>query len=172
MEHALAEIRDSPVDGVFVVVGDNSEAVRKLIEPYGFSVVENLEWGAGQSTSVLRGLDALGSDFDGAVVMLADQPLVGARCVERLVRAFEEGAMVAVATYGGRRRNPVLFSRGVWPELMGELRGDEGARAFLRARRDLVTEVPCDDVADPSDIDTREELAALEEVEPPAGGGL
>ncbi|MBA2692122.1 MAG: nucleotidyltransferase family protein [Rubrobacter sp.] len=168
--HALEAIRESPVDGAFVVVGDRAGEVRKFVEPYGFSVVENAEWGRGQSTSVAAGLSALGSDFDAAVVMLGDQPLVGAVAVGRLVRAFEEGASVAVATYGGKPRNPVLFSREVWPELMGELRGDEGARGFLRARWDLVTEVHCDDVANPSDVDTREELAALEDVEPPASG--
>jgi molybdenum cofactor cytidylyltransferase len=160
--HALEAIRRSPADGAFVVVGDRPDEVRKLVEPYGFEVVENEAWGEGQSTSVAAGLDALGPEFDAAVVMLADQPLVGAGAVERLVRAFEDGASVAVATYGGKPRNPVLFSREVWPDLMRELRGDEGARSFLRERRGVVAEVPCDDVADPSDVDTREGLADLE----------
>lgn len=162
MEHALETIRHSPVDGVFVVVGDNSEAVRKLCEPYGFEVVENLDWKVGQSTSVAAGLKALGPDFDAAVVMLADQPLVGAEVVERLVRAYEDGSSIVVASYGGRPRNPVLFSREVWPELMRELRGDEGARSFLRRRSDIVRMAPCDEVGDPSDVDTREDLEKLE----------
>lgn len=160
--HALETIRESPVEGVFVVVGDNSEAVRKLCEPYGFEVVENPDWKIGQSTSVLAGFTALGSEFGAAVVLLADQPLVGSGTVERLVRAFEDGASVAAATYGGRPRNPVLFSREVWPELMDGLGGDEGARSFLRERRGIVVEVPCDDVGDPADVDTKEELADLE----------
>lgn len=160
--HALEAIRASPVSGAFVVVGDRSGEVRGLVEPYGFSTVSNPEWGEGQSTSVATGLKALGSDFDAAVVMLADQPLIGAKALEKLVRAFSDGARVAVATYGGKKRNPVLFSREVWPELLAELRGDEGARSFLRDRRDLVVEVPCDEAGDPSDVDTREELAALE----------
>jgi CTP:molybdopterin cytidylyltransferase MocA len=160
--HALEAIRASPVSGAFVVVGDRSGEIRGLVEPYGFETVENPEWGEGQSTSVATGLKALGSDFDAAVVMLADQPLIGAKALEKLVRAFSDGARVAVATYDGKKRNPVLFSREVWPELLAELRGDEGARSFLRDRRDLVVEVPCDEAGDPSDVDTREELAALE----------
>ncbi len=170
VEHALETIRSSPVDKAFVVVGDKSESVRNLCEPYGFGVVENPEWGKGQSTSVLAGLKALGDDFDAAVVMLADQPLVGAGAVGRLVRAFEGGASIAVATYGGKPRNPVLFPRQVWADLMRELRGDEGARSFLRERRHIVAEVPCDDVGDPSDIDTRGELAALQARDRPGAG--
>jgi nicotine blue oxidoreductase len=111
---------------------------------------------------VRAGLLALGPEVRAAVVLLADQPLVGAGAVERLAAAFEEGAKVAVATYGGRRRNPVLFSRAVWPLLESELSGDAGARAVLRRHPDLVTEVPCDEVGDPADVDTAEDLRGLE----------
>lgn len=159
--HALEAIWKSPVDGAFVVGGDLSEEMRKVVEPYGFVVVENPEWERGQSTSVVAGLRAVGSDFDAAVVMLGDQPLVGAECVERLVRAFEDGASIAVATYGGKRRNPVLFSRAVWVDVISSLDGDEGARGFMRGRGDVV-EVPCDGIGDPSDIDTKEDLDKLE----------
>ena len=59
-------------------------------------------------------------------------------------------------------RNPALFARGVWPMLEEELSGDEGARGFLRRHPERVTEVPCDDVADPADVDTIEDLRRLE----------
>jgi nicotine blue oxidoreductase len=93
---------------------------------------------------------------------LGDQPLVGAEAVDRLVEAFQRGARVAVATYGGEMRNPVLFTKGVWPLLLREMSGDRGARAFLRHHREIVTEVSCDDVADSADIDTVEDLRRLE----------
>jgi len=66
-----------------------------------------------------------------------------------------------VATYSGKPRNPVLFSREVWPLLMAELSGDEGARPFLRRHQELVTHVPCDAAGDPADVDTREDLMRL-----------
>jgi CTP:molybdopterin cytidylyltransferase MocA len=84
--------------------------------------------------------------------------------VGRLVEAFERRAKVAVATYGGKMRNPVLFSREVWPLLEAELSGDEGARPFLRRHPELVTRVPCDGVGDPADVDTTEDLRHLEEM--------
>ncbi len=147
-----------------MVVGDDAGELRSACEPFGARIVENPDWERGQSTSVRAGLLALGPDVGAAVVALADQPLVGAGVVERLVVAFESGAEVAVATYGGKRRNPVLFSRSVWPVLEAELAGDEGARAVLRRHPELVTEVPCDGLGDPADVDTREDLRALERV--------
>ena len=162
IEAALASLKDAPVDETVVIVGDDAQRLREVCEPYGVRVVENPEWGRGQSTSVRAGLRALGPEARAAVVLLADQPLVGAGAVERLVAAFEGGAKVAVATYEGRPRNPVLFSREVWPLLEAELSGDEGARPFLRRRPELVTLVPCDGVGNPADVDTAEDLVRLE----------
>ena len=159
---SLANLADAPVDETVVVVGDDAGRLRAACEPYGAAVVENPDWTRGQSTSVRVGLEALGPEARAAVVLLADQPLVLAGAVRRLVEAFEKGAEVAVATYGGRPRNPVLFSRGVWPTLVAELSGDEGARPFLRRHPELVVRVPCDGVGDPADVDTAEDLRRLE----------
>jgi CTP:molybdopterin cytidylyltransferase MocA len=162
IESSLANLAQAPVDETVVVVGDDAKMLRAVCEPFGVRVVDNPDWEQGQSTSVRAGLLALGPEVRAAVVLLADQPLVGAGAVERLVAAFEGGARVAVATYDAKRRNPVLFSQAVWPLLLEELSGDEGARAVLRRHPDLLTEVPCDGVGDPADVDTAEDLRGLE----------
>ncbi len=162
IEAPLSNLADAPVDETVVVVGDAAQRIREACEPYGFEVVENPDWAGGISTSVKAGLRALGPDRRAAIVLLADQPLVGGGAVERLLAAFEEGARVAAATYGGELRNPVLFTREVWPLLMTELSGDEGARSFLRRHPELVRRVPCDGMGDPADVDTAEDLRRLE----------
>jgi CTP:molybdopterin cytidylyltransferase MocA len=164
VEHVLGALEASPVDETVVVVGADAQRLREACESFGVKVVGNPDWAQGQSTSVRTGLQALGPDAQAAVVLLADQPLVGATAVGRLVTVFEKGAKVAVATYGGKPRNPVLFSREVWPLLMTQLSGDEGARPFLRRHPELVTRVPCDGVGDPTDVDTAQDLRRLEEM--------
>ena len=161
IEAALSNLADAPVDDIVVMVGADAEKLREACEPYGVRVVKNPNWALRQSTSVRTGLQALGHETRAAVVLLADQPLVGTGAVKRLIEAFEGDARVAVATYGGRPRNPVLFSREVWPLLEAELEGDEGARPFLRRHPELITEVPCDGAGDPADVDTREDLLRL-----------
>jgi CTP:molybdopterin cytidylyltransferase MocA len=163
-EHSLLALEASPVDETIVVVGADAERLREVCEPYGVRVVENPDWVEGMSTSVRAGLRSLGPEVRAAVILLADQPLVGAGVVGRLVEAFEAGAKVAVATYGGEPRNPVLFSREVWPPLEAQLSGDEGARAFLRRHPELVTRVRCDEIGDPADVDTAEDLRRLGEM--------
>lgn len=163
IEATLSGLRGAPGDEIIVVLGKHSEELRNVCEPYGVRVVENPRWEEGMSTSVRAGLEALEPKSQAAVFLLADQPLVGSEAVIRLVNAYEDGAEVAVATYAGSPRNPVLFSRDIWPMLGRELSGDEGARRFIRRYPELVVEVPCDDVADPADVDTVEDLGYIEE---------
>lgn len=162
IEATLSGLHGAPVDEIIVVVGKDAEELQGVCEPYGVRLLENPDWEKGMSTTVRAGIGALGPEVRAAVILLADQPLVGAEAVARLVAAFEGGAGAAVATYGGAPRNPALFARGVWPLLLDELSGDAGARKFIRRHPELVCEVPCDDVADPADIDTVEDLRHLE----------
>ncbi|CAN5210228.1 nucleotidyltransferase family protein [soil metagenome] len=166
IEAVLSELREAPVDEIIAVVGESAgeerERLRRVCSLHGARIAENPKWEGGISTSVKRGLSACAPDSRAAVIVLGDQPLVGAAAVGRLVSAFEDGVDIAAATYGGRQRNPVLFARSVWPILQKEISGDKGARRFLREHTDLVTEVPCDEVADPADVDTVEDLRSLE----------
>jgi len=114
----------------------------------------------GTGTGVGNGAD-LGRDVGAVVVALADQPLVGAEAVARLIAAYRDGASVAVAAYGGQPRNPVLLAREHWAEVVAMATGDQGARAFLRARPDVVTLVECGDTGRPDDIDTPADLARI-----------
>jgi CTP:molybdopterin cytidylyltransferase MocA len=105
--------------------------------------------------------DRAGAHVGAVVVALADQPLVGAEAVARLIAAYRKGASVAVAVYDGQPRNPVLLAREHWAEVIATATGDQGARTFLRTRPDLVTFVECGDTGRPDDIDTPADLARI-----------
>ncbi len=128
------------------------------VELDGIHTVFNQQWRTGMGSSLRAALRALPPDVDAVVVALADQPLVGAEAVARLIAAFGSGATVAVAAYAGKPRNPVLLAREHWPDVIATATGDQGARAFLRARPDLVTLVECGDTGRPDDIDTTADL--------------
>ena len=128
------------------------------VDVAGAVVVHNPDWRTGMGSSLRTGLSALAPDCPAVVIALVDQPNVTAEAVLRLRAAHDDGARVAVAAYGGRPRNPVLIAQEHFAEAAAYAEGDVGARDFLRARADIVVPVPCDDVADPGDIDTPEDL--------------
>ena len=125
--------------------------------------VVNPDWASGMGSSLRVGLDALTGEPDvrAVVVCLVDQPLIPAAVVARLRDAHARGATVAAATYGGKRRNPVLFDRTTWAEVARCAVGDAGARPYLAAHPEAVVPVPCDDLGAPDDIDTPEDLTRL-----------
>ena len=132
-------LRAGGADPVIVVTG------AAPVDLPDVTLVTNPDWRTGMGSSLVAGLTAArdlppdgpdGTASCGAVVIaLADQPLVGAEAVRRLIAAHAAGATVAVAAYDGRARNPVLIGREHWDEVLATTTGDAGARPFLRAHR-------------------------------------
>jgi CTP:molybdopterin cytidylyltransferase MocA len=119
----------------------------------GVELVENPRWASGQATSLQAGVRRaaeLGATV--VVVGLGDQP--GVPPVAWQMVASTGSAPIVTATFGGRRSPPVRLDEEVWSML--PVGGDEGARAVMRVRPDLVGEVACP--GNPSDIDTVEDL--------------
>jgi nicotine blue oxidoreductase len=153
-ERGVNLLRAGGANPILVVTG------AAQVELSGIETVFNEEWRTGMGSSLRAALNALADapDVSAVVVALADQPLVGAGAIARLIDAYRGGASVAVACYEGNPRNPVLLPREHWPEVIASATGDQGARAFLRARPDLVTLIECGDTGRPDDIDTAADL--------------
>jgi CTP:molybdopterin cytidylyltransferase MocA len=150
-------LRRGGADPIVVVTG------AAPVDLPGVTLVHNPHWRTGMGSSLVAGLTAVSDlppeGYRAVVIALADQPMVGAESVRRLIAAHAAGATVVVAAYDGRPRNPVLIDRIHWAEVLATTTGDAGARPFLRAHPDLVTAVECGDTGRPDDIDTPEDLA-------------
>ena len=121
-------------------------------------LVTNARWSEGQATSLRVAVEhARASGHEAIVVGLGDQPLVPAsawRAVAAAGSASGEGPPILVATYDGRRGNPVSLDASVWDRLSFE--GDEGARELMRREPSVWGAVACE--GNPADVDTVEDL--------------
>lgn len=157
----LAEIAlSSDLAEVIVVIGHQAAEVQTALRDLPVRIVHNPAYADGQSTSLHAGLAAVNQDARAAMVLLADQPLLTTAVIDALLVAFRGSqAPIIAACAGGRRGNPVLFARELFPELM-TISGDEGARSVVSARRAQVHCVEVDHTVF-ADVDTPEEYAAL-----------
>lgn len=158
----LAPVRGRPVirwavgaaieAGLPTVVVVGAVDVTDAIADLPAIVIQNPRWTEGQATSLQAAVGvAQAEDHDAIVVGLGDQPFLAPSAWAGVASS---PAAIAVATYGGRRGQPVRLAAEVWPDL--PTTGDEGARSLLCGTRHTVVEVACQ--GDPTDIDTQEDL--------------
>ncbi len=152
LEYALAAL--TGVSPRVVVLGHAADDIAAGVDLQGASPVVCEDWAEGQSASLRCGLAAL-PGVDAVVVVLGDQPGITAAAVDAIVAAGGDEDAVR-ATYDGAPGHPVLLRRALL-DRTGELRGDTGFRDLLEHA--TVREVEIGELADPADIDTREELA-------------
>lgn len=149
--HAVAAALDE------TIVVDGAVDLGHLV-PVGVTRLTNPRWAEGQATSLGVALTrARAAGHTAVVVGLGDQPLVRPEAWRRVAAAAVAGAPappIVVATYDGRRGNPVGLHSSIWDEL--RLGGDEGARELMRRRPDLVGPLACE--GNPADVDTLEDL--------------
>jgi nicotine blue oxidoreductase len=158
VDRAVGVLTEGGCGPVTVVLGASAEEVVRHADLDGTRTVLNPAWRTGMGSSLRVGLAALAeSRADAVVVLLVDTPGIGAAAVRRLAGYAGPDAL-AVATYSGRRGHPVLLGRQHWAEVARLAEGDAGARAFLEAHAQVVTQVPCEDIADGVDVDVPEDL--------------
>jgi len=140
LDEVVARVRASQAAGDLVVVAGAYEL--DLPE----RVVRCDRWADGPGASLRCGLRAVTGPA--ALVVLADGPDLAPDALDRVAEAWRRGAgPVVAASYGGRRSHPVVLDRSVWDAIP-----DEGARALEPAL------VACDDLGDPGDVDTPDDL--------------
>jgi len=159
LEHALAAAAAGPGEETVLVLGAHAEEVERGVELGGATVVRCPDWEEGQGASLRAGLAVLGTEVAAALVTLGDEPFVSPEAGRRLLAARRPGLAALRATYRGCPGHPVLIE----PELFAPLSAaslDAKPAALLREAG--IEAVECGDLGDPGDVDTPEQLAALE----------
>jgi len=168
----LAAAMLQSVARLIVVVGAHADAVRGAIpgDPR-ILVVENPDFVKGQLSSIKAALPQVGAEAAGALIHLADHPMVRAETFAAVVDSYwRVGKPIAIARHQGRRGHPVLFAREMFVELAAAPE-DQGARAVVAADPSRVAYVDVDDPGVLTDLDTPEDLERAGLARPPGGAG-
>jgi molybdenum cofactor cytidylyltransferase len=162
VRHVAEAALASKARPVIVVTGHARDQVQDALAGLPVAFVHNKDYGTGLASSLRAGIAAVPHSAPGAIVLLGDMPLVTVDLIDQLVRRFEQsfGADAIVPVTEGRRGNPVLLARSLFPAV-ARLTGDQGARRLLQDPDIQVVEVAVENEAAAADIDTPEELEIL-----------
>jgi len=162
LERTLRNLREGGIADIVVVLGHHAAEVRRSIDLRETEVVENPDYAEGMASSLRRGVRTAAGRADHVMIVLADQPFVRPETIRHLARHATEGVgTIFVPTYKGVWGNPVVFAASLAGEVE-RIHGDIGCRAMFPNHTDEIREVPVDDPGTLVDLDTEEEVGALE----------
>lgn len=145
---------------VLAVLGSQAELIGKAIEDLPLEIVLNPRWEEGMGTSIHAGVEiAQARNLDGVILALADQPLVTAAILNRLVEThLETGQAIVSSQYAGTVGVPVFFARAFFANLL-KLAPGQGCKGLIVAHEAQVMRLDCPEAE--VDIDTPQEYARL-----------
>ena len=135
VDRSVSLLHQSGLDPVIVVLGAWVGDVEGAI------TVVNESHGSGMSGSLAVGIDYLRNhypDVPSAIITLVDLPLLQTSTINVLT---ESDSDLAQAHYQGEPGHPVKIAAHYWSDLLGQLHGNSGAKAFLRTHNATAIEI-------------------------------
>ena len=162
LQWVLEAALSSELDEVICVVRELKEARQRIsLEHDKLRWISNEKAHKGQSTSVIAGLKAVSPQSEGALFLVGDQPMVKAELINGLMEPFRKSAALIVAPiFQGQTRNPVLFHRDLFPDLL-KLTGDRGGRGLIERYKEKAVFLDWAEESPFLDVDTWEDYEKL-----------
>ncbi|WP_026809707.1 nucleotidyltransferase family protein [Arenibacter latericius] len=160
--NAIKTATDSDAKDVYVVLGARANEIKKSIELKDKAVIYNQDWESGLGSSIANATRFIlekTENYDGILVMLADQPLIDTSYLNELITAFNEAKYSIITTkYNHGNGVPAIFDSSHFLELL-QLNKDSGARDIIRLHKDRLISI--DPKGKTADVDTYEEYLKM-----------
>ena len=136
VQKVVGSALNSNIESVYVILGYQAALIRQCISNKSVNWVENSDWSRGLASSIKSGIEALNTNYDGAMILLGDMPFIEPIMINQLLALYQKKKIV-VPVKDGRQGNPVLFSSAFFADLK-LLGGDKGAKPIIKKNPDSV----------------------------------
>ena len=136
VQKVVGSALNSNIESVYVILGYQAALIRQCISNKSVNWVENSDWSRGMAFSIKSGIEALNTNYDGAMILLGDMPFIEPIMINQLLALYQKKKIV-VPVKDGRQGNPVLFSSAFFADLK-LLGGDKGAKPIIKKNPDSV----------------------------------
>ncbi len=114
--HSVNAAIASHAKPVFVITGHRREDMEEWLEKLDVNVIYNPSFESGVKTSIRLGLKAMPSSCDGAILIPADMPNIGAAEINKLIAKFDasQDKQLVFFTHKGVKNNPLIWSKSLY----------------------------------------------------------
>lgn len=156
----------SSLDRIILVLGHRAEAVSAVLKERNdrdrLRILINPAYRDGMSSSLRAGTESVQDAFSAIMVLLGDQPFVGAELIDLLIRRFRSSEKdICAPVCRGKRGHPVIIGRRFYDAVMSTT-GDIGARQILKSNPDSILGVEISDSRIFFDVDTPADIKKLQ----------
>lgn len=147
IRHQLEQLGLSRIDKIIVVLGYQPEIYEPFMDHKDgkVTILKNENWQQGKSSSILKGLSAIGNHCRAILFVNIDQPITF-RIVNQLIASYEKtGAKIHIPVFRHRKGHPVLFSSELLEALYLVNEESQGLKCIIRAYQEEIELVNVDD---------------------------
>ncbi|MDR3574938.1 MAG: selenium cofactor biosynthesis protein YqeC [Anaerolineaceae bacterium] len=163
IRHVAENAIQAGISKIIVVIGSTIDSIKEALADLPVEYVLNQDWALGQSTSIIKGLNALSNNYEAAIFLLGDQPQIPVGLLTSLIESHRHSlAPITAPLVNGKRSNPVIFDRSTFSDLL-QLQGDTGGRAIFSKYQ--LEWVNWNDDRILLDVDTPEDYQRLKDLE-------
>ncbi len=157
----VSESLKSKAKQVIVVLGHDSEKIRRNLKDYKCEFVFNEDFLKGQSFSVRKGLTRVKKNADAVIVLPGDVVLVDHNMIDAVVDEYSTCySPIVTAGYHGSSGHPILFDRNLLGELENIDEETRGLKSVVSRHRSQLRLVETSE-ASLLDVDRQEDLLRL-----------
>jgi molybdenum cofactor cytidylyltransferase len=141
LEQVISVLKLSDADRITVVLGAETETIKKSIDLSGTNIVINKDYQKGQLSSLIAAIEDTPEQTKAILICLVDSPFITKEVVNKIISKFKEtNNPIIVPVFNKERGHPTLFSRSLFNELLGAPE-EQGARYVLYSNEEKILEL-------------------------------
>jgi molybdenum cofactor cytidylyltransferase len=142
--HSLRAPIESRLPRVYVVLRAGIPALEQTLNSVPdlegkITLVTHGQADLGMMSSLKKGLQSLGSRYEGAMIILADMPYITAELIDRLISEFERTNGIVIPECNGELYHPRVIPKRLFPEFLRLGDDEKGSKIIDRFGADVVT---------------------------------
>lgn len=154
IENVVDSVKKSQLIDYIVVLGAYRDEIIEATAHSDINYCYNDNYKNGMLSSVKKGLEYVPENYNAAMIILGDQPMISFRVINSMIRRYNDtGKRIIIPLFNGKRGHPVLIDMAFRKEIE-ESDSENGLKGIISLHNGEIGEFEIDESAVLRDIDT------------------